>query len=120
LKIFLRRCSPEWHPTRGKKDPEATLFIGRSGERFEYSLDYMRADKVWLPLIISKEAFLDDLEFYGFEDIDHGKICGGNSNLAAARLMIKCKTESDCLVSSSKIAIVCEEVAFECFARMTL
>ena len=27
-----------------QKDPEATLFIGRSGECFEYSLDYMCAD----------------------------------------------------------------------------
>jgi hypothetical protein len=102
-----------------QKDPKATLFIGRSGERFEYSLDYMRADKVWLPLNVPKEALLDDLEFYGFEDIDHSKICGGSSNLAAARHLIKCRNESDCIVSSSKIAMQCEEVAFECFARFS-
>ena len=57
--MLARMASDMW-----QKDREATLFIGRSGERFEYSLDYMRADKVWLPLNISKEALLDDLDFY--------------------------------------------------------
>jgi hypothetical protein len=103
--MLARMVSDTW-----QKDPEATLFIGRSGERFEYSLDYMRADKVWLPHNMPKEAFLDDLDFYGFENVDPSKICGGSSYL---------KEEYVQFMASNKIARHCEEVAYECFVRVS-
>jgi hypothetical protein len=141
--MLARMASDTW-----QKDPEATLFIGRSGERFEYSLDYMRADKVWLPLNIPKEAFLDDLDFYGFEDVDPRKIHGGSSNLAAAQHLLKCKEEHEEFLSTCKTnvkaaemnvkaaamndkaaamnveaaetTIKCAELAYECFVRFSL
>jgi hypothetical protein len=126
--MLARMASGTW-----QKDPEATLFIGRSGERFEYSLDYMRADKVWLPLNIPKEALLDDLDFYGFENVDPRKIHGGSSNLAAAQHLHKCKEEHEEVLSTCKRkvkaaetnidaaerTIKCEEVAYECFVRFS-
>jgi hypothetical protein len=133
--MLARMASDTW-----QKDPEATLFIGRSGERFEYSLDYMRADKVWLPLNIPKEAFLDDLDFYGFEDVDPRKIHGGSSNLAAAQHLLKCKEEHEEFLSTCKTnvkaaemnvkaaamnveaaetTIKCAELAYECFVRFS-
>jgi hypothetical protein len=119
--MLARMASGTW-----QKDPEATLFIGRSGERFEYSLDYMRVDKVWLPINIPKEAFLDDLDFYGFEDVDPRKIHGGSSNLAAALYLSKRKREHDEVISTctqifqaAEATSKCEEVAYECFLRLS-
>ena len=54
---------------------EEALFIERNGERFQYCLDYMRdGGSVELPATISRKGFLQDLTYYGFEDIDELKI----------------------------------------------
>lgn len=45
----------------------AVLFIDRSGHRFQYVLDFMRDGQVFLPVTVSKFAFLLDLEYYGFD-----------------------------------------------------
>jgi hypothetical protein len=111
--MLARMISETW-----QKDPDGTLFIDRDSDRFRFCLDYMRADKVWLPLNIPKEAFLDDLDFYGFEDVDPRKIHGGSSNLAAARHLIKCKEEHDQFMASNMTGH-CEEAAYECFVRFS-
>jgi hypothetical protein len=115
--MLARMISEAW-----QKDPEVTLFIDRDSDRFRFCLDYMRADKVWLPLNIPKEAFLDDLDFYGFEDVDPHKIHGGSSHMAAARHLHKCKEEHDNFlltckenVNATETTSKCEEVAYECF-----
>jgi hypothetical protein len=125
------------------------LFIDRDSDRFRFCLDYMRApDKVWLPLNIPKEAILDDLDFYGFEDVDPSKIHGGSSNLAAARHLSKCKEEHEKFlatckrnaeaaqktcsenvnaaektcrenVKATKTTSECEEFAYACFVRFS-
>jgi hypothetical protein len=52
-------------------DKSAALFIERDGERFRYCLDYMRdGGTVHLPPTIPKDALLQDLAYYGFQDID--------------------------------------------------
>jgi hypothetical protein len=130
--MLARMASDTW-----QKDPDATLFIGRSGERFECSLDCMRADEAWLPLNIPKEAILDDLDCHGFEDVDPRKIHGGSSNQAAARHLIKCKEEHETVLSTctadakaaektcrekvkaTETARKCEEVAYHCFLRFS-
>jgi hypothetical protein len=54
---------------------ELELFIGRDSRRFKYCLDYMRDDgNVLLPSTIPKDAFLQDLEYYGFENVDESAI----------------------------------------------
>jgi hypothetical protein len=112
--MLARMASGTW-----QKDPEATMFIGRSGERFEYILDYMRADKVWLPLTIPKAAILDDLAFYGFENVDPSKIDSGSSYMEAARSLLTCKEEHDQCMASNKTTGQCEAVAYECFLRLS-
>jgi hypothetical protein len=64
-----------------KKNDEAAdgksqdFFIERDGERFRYCLDYMRdGGTVNLPPTIPKDALLQDLTYYGFQDIDPSKI----------------------------------------------
>jgi hypothetical protein len=51
------------------------LFIERDGERFRYCLDYMRdGGVVGLPPSISKDAMLQDLSYYGFQEVDSSSI----------------------------------------------
>jgi BTB/POZ domain len=53
----------------GKKNNEETIFIDRDSERFSYILDFMCDGLVHLPSSISKEALLNDFQYYGFEKI---------------------------------------------------
>eukprot|EP00536_Pseudo-nitzschia_multiseries_P016696 jgi/Psemu1/328318/estExt_fgenesh1_pg.C_12020003 len=54
------------------------IFVDRNGDRFQYVLDYMRdGQKASLPFTVSKEGFLKDLEYYGFDDVDAKSITVG-------------------------------------------
>jgi hypothetical protein len=125
LTMLARMASKTW-----QKGPAATLFVERDGERFRFCLDYMRDGKVWLPFTVPKEAFLQDLNFYGLGDVDKTKIRGGNSYLKAAESMLKCKngydefmslikTEMELVVFSSRAEMGFEELAYECFLRFS-
>lgn len=51
------------------------VFFDRDADRFAFVLDYMRDNgTVHLPETISKSAFLQELAFYGFADVDKTKI----------------------------------------------
>jgi len=50
-------------------DDSEAIFMDGNSERFEYVLDYVRTGHVILPINISRMALLQDLEFYGFENI---------------------------------------------------
>jgi hypothetical protein len=103
--MLARMASETW-----QKDPGATLFVECDSERSRLCLDCMRDGKVWLPCTVPKEAFLHDLDFYGFDDVDQTKIRGGSSYLDAAERLLKCKNEYDEFISSSRAAIMdCEE-----------
>ena len=52
-------------------DPNATIFIDRDGDTFKYVLYYMRYGKVSLPITVSREMFLLDMEYYGFNSVDN-------------------------------------------------
>ena len=65
---------------RWQTDPKATIFIEGDGERFRYCLDYMRHQRVHLPLTIPKAAVLADLDYYGFHDVDP-LLVNGNSDI---------------------------------------
>lgn len=75
--MLARFASDTWCGTDGDKGrtKDRALFIERSGDRFEYCLDYMRnAGKVALPPFVSKEALVEDLSYYGFEGVDPSTI----------------------------------------------
>lgn len=64
----LGTTSSLWNTERHEHNEP--IFFDRNGDRFPYILDYMRDQrKIELPLSISKESFVKDLEFYGFRDI---------------------------------------------------
>ena len=53
------------------KSNKSALFIERDGDRFKFCLDYMRdGGIIGLPPTVSKEALLQDLAYYGFQDVD--------------------------------------------------
>jgi len=63
--MLARLVSDTW-----LSDPDATIFIDRDGEIFQYVLYYMRYGKVSLPITVSREMFLLDMEHYGFTSAD--------------------------------------------------
>jgi len=73
--MLARMISKEWQPEEGPGKDDCALFIERDGERFRYCLDYMRnAGSVALPSTISKDEFLKDLTYYGFQGINASEI----------------------------------------------
>ena len=60
----------QWH-----QDTDKEIFIGdRDGPLFLYVLDYMRKGKVNLPFTVSKDDLVEELDYFGFEDVDESKI----------------------------------------------
>ena len=47
------------------EDPTKPVFIDRNGDTFGLVLDYLRYGSIDLPITVSKEMFLRDLDFYG-------------------------------------------------------
>ena len=80
--MLARAASETWSKkTNAKNDP---IFMDRNGERFAFILDYMRDNKIVLPLTITKEALIDDLNYYGFDNIESIPI---SVNIPALELM---------------------------------
>ena len=63
--MLSRSASDQW-----QEDPEAEIFIERDGERFKYCLDYLRDGCAMLPFIMPKEAVMNDLKYYGVENVN--------------------------------------------------
>jgi hypothetical protein len=60
--MLTRSASETW-----QQDPETEIFMERNGIRFQYVLDYLRDGKVSLPVTESKEALINDLNYFGIE-----------------------------------------------------
>jgi hypothetical protein len=67
--MLARSASKEW-----KTDESSEIFLERNGTRFQFVLDYLRDGKVSLPLIVSKASILDELIYYGVENINEAAI----------------------------------------------
>jgi len=64
-------------------DGDKKLFVERDCERFRLCLDYMRDGRVYLPVTISKMAFLADMEYYGI-DVNEDAVHLEDSQMFAA------------------------------------
>jgi len=62
--MLAKSASEQW-----QDDPEAEIFIERDGELFRHVLSYLRDGRVKLPLTLTKEGFLSELEYYGLDNI---------------------------------------------------
>ena len=58
--MLARLVSDTW-----QADPTKPVFIDRSGTMFEFVLEYLRYGSITLPISVSKDMFLRDLDFYG-------------------------------------------------------
>lgn len=69
--VLARSVSEEWKKEGTMEDP---IFIERDPTRFRFCLDYMRDKRVSLPLTESKDAFIADLEYLGFDEFDSNSL----------------------------------------------
>jgi hypothetical protein len=67
--MLARSASKEWNTGE-----TGEIFLERSGFRFQFILDYLRDDKVSLPLVVSKEALMADLVYFGVEHVNEESI----------------------------------------------
>jgi hypothetical protein len=58
--MLARLVSDTWQVDKTKP-----IFIDRNGTTFESILDYLRHGRITLPMTVSKEMFLLDMDFYG-------------------------------------------------------
>jgi len=63
--MLARLLDDTWRSGNDDDSSNETIFVDRNGERFQYVLDLLRDGRVFLPLTVSKEAFLVDLEYFG-------------------------------------------------------
>ena len=113
-------ASPRWKDdtNNGESKP---IFIERNGERFQYVLDYMRDNgKVNLPVSVSPNAVVDDLEYFGFENVKTaGKFHVAYPSSVAAFANLK---EANTYFNENSITIArkhkCMELAKRCFQEM--
>jgi hypothetical protein len=57
--------SSNWR--EGNSDDSEPIFIDRNGRLFEYVLDYLRTNKVHVPLSVSRSALQEELEYFGVD-----------------------------------------------------
>lgn len=57
-----------------EKNQKEPIYIDRDNEQFRYILNYMRDGFVYLPSSVSKEALLQDFQYFGFQDINTDQI----------------------------------------------
>ena len=89
--ILARSASDEW---KNEADSQP-IFLDRDSERFRYCLDYMRDGNVELPPTESREAFIQELEYFGFDAVDPNKIVSGMLGIQAIKCLQLCKEKLD-------------------------
>jgi hypothetical protein len=62
--LLAKSASKQWNKRLNNE-----IFIERDGHRFQYVLDYMRDGHANIPVGASKDAVLEDLKYYGFDNI---------------------------------------------------
>ena len=63
--MLARLVSDTW-----QEDPTKPIFIDRNGSTFDFVLDYLRYGSITLPMTVSKEMFLRDMDFYGIVHVE--------------------------------------------------
>ena len=90
------------------------LFIDRDGERFRYVLDYMRdGPTISLPVTVSKDGFLMDLDFFGFENVNPTLV----SALTSYAVYMDTVEKMEKFDSKGVMEQNCSELAHYCFLR---
>ncbi len=110
--MLARLVSDTWQQQH-HRDHE--VFIDRDGETFRLVLTYMRDRKVFVPMKLAKRTILQELEYFGFEDVDESVIHSGCTRIqAASSLALYNKIHVD-RVEELKYTQHYEILAYECF-----
>lgn len=72
--MIAKLVSDQWH-----QDAENEIFIDRDGTLFQFVLNYLRDGKVYLPITVSKAALMEELRYFGFEDVDESSVDDNDS-----------------------------------------
>jgi len=97
------------------------IFIDGDAERFGYVLDYLRTGRAVLSFFVPKSAFLQDLYFYGFQNIDPKNIDAISAADAVAQVAQleeeynKNMKKRDDEIAALQFNQACFWVAHECF-----
>ncbi|CAB9507514.1 WD repeat domain 85 [Seminavis robusta] len=88
--MLARIASETW-----QKDPQSEIFVERDGGRFKFVLDFMRDGQVILPAPgqVSKESLLNELAYFGFDNVDPSRIKVEFAHLDAPRQMMQLTEE---------------------------
>ncbi|CAB9526947.1 expressed unknown protein [Seminavis robusta] len=86
--MLARVASKEWEEAGGRAGEP--VFIDRDGGLFRYVLNYMRTLQVNIPMTESKQALLNELEYYGFENVESESIVSGT--IVEARRLLESLT----------------------------
>ena len=69
--ILAKAISERWQKDQ---DADEEIFFDRSPQLFHQVLEYLRNRKVHLPITVSKNAVLSELEYYCVDDVDEDAI----------------------------------------------
>ena len=84
---------------RWLEDPEQEIFIERNGFCFQYVLDYMRDNQAF-PMTVTVASVLQELDYFGFDDIPEGAVDGKSARVTTAKNMAACAEEYRSVYSS--------------------
>lgn len=107
--MLARLISDTWN--NQEEQEEKVLFIDRNGQRFQYVLDYMRDTKVHLPVGVTNGSFLQELEYFGFQDIPSGAVESACANFEAAKHVSSLYKETDVAFNNMTENLFLEKLA---------
>lgn len=96
--MLARLITETWEGKDEKKrargeDEQDDIFIDADGLQFRFVLEYMRHQKVDLPMGISTKSVLHNLKYFGFDNVDPDSVTLKSANMEAARHLILCDKE---------------------------
>jgi BTB/POZ domain len=90
-----------------QKSDDDPIFIDRDGERFHYVLDYMRDGYTSLPYNITQDAVLNELSYFGFENVDPETITVQYSPSFAVNLVASYYYKHPLMIQNLNLAFKC-------------
>jgi len=100
------------------------IFIDGNAERFAYVLDYLRTGRAVLPFNVPKTAFLHNLHYYGFQNINPINVDAISASAEAVAQVAKLEKQyqedlkaRDAEIEMLQLKRSCSFVAHECFRQ---
>lgn len=113
--MLARLISDTWQSD--KQDKDAPIFLDCDGERFRYVLDYMRYEKVHLPLSVCKATILQDLDYFNIIVVRGEQIVGGSAKAEVARQMAQIRKEHEQQVKTMYLSKLYMTKVYELFIK---